>query len=118
MASEHRQDPRVPHAFLVRYRCPAVGLERWLVSPLRDLSRSGARFLSEREFSIGTVLETQLLLPVAQRPVAVHARVAWQKPAPMSMVELGVTFDVQVDDATRQAIDLSIAHFLRGKAGT
>ena len=118
MAGEHRQDPRVSHAFMVRYRCPGVGQEHWLVSPLRDLSRSGARFLSEREFPVGTVLEAQLLLPRSQRPVAVAARVTWQKPAPLHMVELGVTFDVQADEVVRQAIDLSVAHFLRGKAGS
>ena len=115
-AAEHRRDPRVSRAFLIRYRCPAAGQERWLVSPLRDLSRSGARFLSERMFAVGVPLELQLVLPVSRQPVVVGAHVAWQQPGALGMVEMGVTFDLGADDAARRAVDTSVAHFLRGKA--
>ena len=113
--SEHRRDPRIVHGFMVRYRRPAE--RSWLVSPLRDLSSSGARLLGERAFEVGTELELQLVLPMEKEPLALQARVAWAKPGPMALVEYGITF--QVDEAAvQETIAAAVAHFLRkqGKA--
>ena len=111
-ADESRQRPRVASHFMVRFRPFGEGKSGWMVSPLRDLSSGGARFLSEQSFDIGVTLELQLVLPGARAPVAFKARVAWLKPAQMNMVELGVTFEPG-DAAIQRTIDAAVAHFLR-----
>jgi Tfp pilus assembly protein PilZ len=110
--SEHRQRPRVAHAFMVRYRLESPLVSDWLVSPLRDLSSSGARFLSEQPFKAGQFIELQLLLPFAHEPLALRARVAWTKPARLGMLEIGVTFEVG-DPAVQRVIDTGVAHLLQ-----
>jgi hypothetical protein len=109
---EQRRRPRVAHRLLVRYRPPTEGIAEWLVSPLRDFSSGGARFLSEHPFAAGQTFELQLLLPAAQDPVTLKARVAWTKPAQMRMTELGVTFDPG-DAAMQRLIDATVEHFLQ-----
>jgi len=76
------------------------------------LSSSGARFLGEQAFTVGTELDVQLLLPLAEQPVALHARVAWVKPGPMHLTEYGVTFQVD-EPGTQQVLDVAVEHFLR-----
>ena len=108
---EQRKSPRVPRAFIVRYRCPDAGMTGWLISPLRDLSSGGARFISEQPFTDGTVLEVQLILPVAKDPVCLKAKVAWTAPARLGMVETGVIFEPG-GAAAEQAISDAVAQFL------
>ena len=114
---EPRRDPRVTHAFIIRYRPVGEAGSGWLVSPLRDLSTHGARFLSERDFPVGSSLDAQLQLGFSQQPVQLRARVAWVKPAQlMKMSEVGVTFDPG-DPATQQALDAAVNRFIqRAKA--
>ena len=109
---EQRRRPRVAHRLLVRYRPPVEGATEWLVSPLRDLSGGGARFLSEHAFAAGESFELQLLLPAAQEPVTLKARVAWTRSAPMRLTELGVTFDPD-DVMIQRLIDATVEHFLQ-----
>jgi hypothetical protein len=111
-SSEHRKKPRVARAFMARYRLESPMVTDWLVSPLRDLSSGGARFLSERPFKAGQFIELQLLLPFARDPVVLRARVAWTKPGRLSMMEIGVTFDAG-DPAAQQTIDAGVAHLLQ-----
>ncbi|MBI3321131.1 MAG: PilZ domain-containing protein [Candidatus Omnitrophica bacterium] len=108
--SEHRRGPRIPRTFVVRYRTPQSGQLSWGMSTLRDLSSSGARFLSEQPFAVGALLELKLRLPVSQQPVALQARVAWVKPAPLGMCELGVTFQLR-DAESQRSLDASVAYF-------
>lgn len=108
--AEHRRDPRIARGFMVRYRLPKE--TAWSVSPLRDLSTSGARFLGERAFEIGVDLELQLVLPLAKDPLVLQVRVARTAPGPMNLVEYGVVFQV-VEAAVQQMIDVAVAHFLR-----
>ena len=107
---EHRRDPRIAHGFMVRYRLPRES--SWSVSPLRDLSSSGARFLGERSFDVGSDLELQLVLPLAKEPLVVQARVARASPGPMNLVEYGVTFQAEAA-SIQQMIDVAVSHFLR-----
>ena len=109
---EQRRLPRVAHRLLVRYRPPVEGTAEWLVSPLLDLSSGGARFLSEHAFTAGERFELQLLLPAAQEPVTLKARVAWVRSAQMRMTELGVTFDPG-DVMIQRLIDATVEHFLQ-----
>lgn len=106
--AEHRRAPRVARGFMVRYRRPSD--RGWSVSPLRDLSSSGARFLSEQAFAVGTELNLQLVLPTVKEPLALQARVARVAPGPMNLAEYGVTFEA---DATGiQEIAAAVAHVL------
>ena len=112
MGEEQRRAPRITRPFMIRYRRESEAA--WLVSPLRDLSSGGARFFSERPFEVGALLEAQLALPVSAQPIAVNVKVAWAKPAPLNMVEVGVTFDPG-DTMLQQTIDAAVAHFLSRK---
>ncbi len=109
---ESRHAPRVAHQFMVRYRLANTGQLAWQVSPLRDFSRTGVRFIAEHPYEIGAVLELQLALPTSREPLALAGRVAWAKPAFLGTAELGVTFD-NIDSGSQQMIDDAIAHFLR-----
>lgn len=110
--ADNRRNPRIARSFIARYRVAHPQDFSWLVSPLRDLSSGGARFLCERRLVVGDLLEMQLILPVAAQPVPLTARVAWVKPGPLNMVEVGVTFDPG-DSAIQQTIDDAVTHFLK-----
>ena len=97
---------------MVRFRSSEEERGGWFVSPLRDLSSGGARFLSEKSFSVGSTLEFHITLPSSPKPVVLTARVAWAKPTRMNMAELGVTFDPG-DAAIQRTIDEAVARFLR-----
>ncbi len=110
--SEHRRDPRITRSFMVRYRAKDTPTATWSLSPLRDLSGSGARFICEATFSVGTVLELQLLLPQAKKPLPLLGRVAWTKPGPLNLAEHGVIFEA-VDAVAQQRIEAAVTYFLR-----
>ena len=113
--SEHRHMPRVEQHFMVRYRLVGGPVGEQFISPLRDLSRSGARWFSELPLRNGARLELSLSLPTAPQPVHVQAKVVWTKPARLSMTELGVTFE-PVDAKTQGMIDEVVGRFLRRTA--
>ena len=114
-AEERRRAPRIMRSFIVRYRAADQSGATWLASPLKDLSSGGARFLSEQPLAVNDVLALQLLLPTAQQPVALKARVAWVRPAPFNMAAVGVTFDPG-DLLVQRTIDEAVAYFLRPKS--
>lgn len=109
--SEHRRDPRITRSFMVRYRAKDAQSLSWSLSPLRDLSGSGARFMCEGAFPVGTLLELQLLLPTMKQPVSLKALVAWAKPGPFDLAEHGVTFD-ETDPQIQRLIDIAVVFFL------
>lgn len=82
------------------------------MSPLKDLSRSGARFLCERTFAVGAVLDVKLLLPVANEPVAVMARVVWVRQRPTGLAEHGIRFALE-DSSTGTVIERAVLHTLK-----
>ena len=110
--AENRRAPRIAHSFMLRYQPP--GKATWLISPLRDLSSGGARFLSEHLFTVGNVFEIQLVLPTASRPVQLKTRVAWVKPWRAGLVEVGVTFDPG-DTGVQGMIDDAVTKLLAQK---
>ena len=107
--AEHRRTPRIIHSFMLRYQPPDK--PTWLLSPLRDLSSGGARFLSEYAFIAGDRFDVQLVLPTASHPVEVKARVAWAKPWRVGLFEVGVTFDPG-DVGIQQTIDEAVKRLL------
>ena len=108
---EHRRAPRVSHPFMIRYRFLAPWAETWMVSPLRDLSGGGARFLSEWPLKVGAILETKLLLSSSRDPVPMQARVAWTKPWRLKIAEVGITFEIG-DPKVQEAVDGAVARLL------
>ena len=111
--AEHRRAPRVARPFMVRYQPP--GQSTWLISPLRDLSSGGARFLSEHAFKGGEVFEVRIVLPTASQPVPLKARVAWTKPQRSGLLEIGITFNPG-DAGIQRTIDEAISRFLDRKS--
>ena len=112
--TERRRAERVAHAFVVRYKFVWAGEAVWSVSTLRNFSRVGARFLSERLFGEGDELVLQVLLPTAKEPVWVRARVIWIKPAQWGTFDLGVAFE-PTETAARKAITDAADFFTRKK---
>lgn len=110
--AENRRAPRIAHSFMLRYQPP--GKTAWLISPLRDLSSGGARFLSEHPFTRGDLFEMQLVLPTAKQPVLLKSRVAWVKPWRAGLVEVGVTFD-PADVGVQRTIDDAVGKLLSQK---
>lgn len=107
---EQRHGGRANRRLMMHFRPEAA--TAWLVSPLQDLSGSGARFLSEQALIAGTILQFQLVLPMQKDPLALRGHVVWNKPATMGLTELGVTFD-NLEPATQQALERAVAFFLR-----
>ena len=91
---EQRRHPRVARSFWLWFR-PAASIESWQAAPLRDLSASGARFLSEHAFEAGSVLNARLRLPTSTTVVSLTIRVAWSRPVEgqWGLTEHGVTFE-------------------------
>ena len=112
---DRRKAFRAPRAFLVRYR-PPTSSGAWLMSPLRDISGSGARFLSEyMKFRGGDVLEVQLVLPNVPQPLPVVAKVMWVKPGKLrGTVELGVAFEF-TEELDKTAVTEAAEFFDRRK---
>jgi len=113
MEKNSRRAPRIERPFIVKYRCPEIGQTEWLMSPMRNLSVSGVRFIGEHGFAMGSVLDLQLCLPNAAQPITAKGLVVWTRrldPGPMS--EHGVTFS-EADPATTQQIAQAVEFFLR-----
>jgi len=81
------------------------------MSPLRDLSEGGARFLSDQTFDAGTALDMEIILPMVRQPIWCAAVVAWVKPAEQpGCVELGVAFEAE--GKPREALGRAVQHFM------
>ena len=96
MAAEKRKDLRRQRGFFIWYRPATDDTALWQVSPLRDISKRGAHFLSEQPFEVGTGLTLRFLFPFSAQSLIVPARVAWIKVAKTKtwqLMECGVTFD-------------------------
>ncbi len=117
MTDERRGAPRVDKRFMVKYRCPAMGQHDWMLSPIRDLSAKGIRFIGEFGFTVGSVLELQLCLPTVDQPLAVGGTVVWAQPATAKgLTEHGVSFAEQDVDA-KQQVERATEFFLRRQRG-
>ena len=112
MSQEHRKVSRIKHPFMLRYRPVGPGMSEWSLTPLRDLSGLGARFLSDRLLAKGDALEIRLMLSTSPQPVPLEGEVAWVKlDSTLGLPEVGVTFVVR-DAATQELLDAAVRHFL------
>ena len=100
---ERRHAPRVENQLLVKFRLPAD--EKWHMTPLKDLSATGLRFMAEVPCADGTALELQLLLPTIATPLRLAGRVSWARPASIpQLYDYGVEF-VDLLPTQREEID-------------
>lgn len=116
-ARDKRTDPRLQRQFWIWFRPAGAEAEPWQASPLRDLSPSGARFIADGGFEVGTKLEARLMLPVSTELIPVTARVAWSRSMlgkEWHLAEHGVTFDF-TDEQTRQQVAEAVGYFAKGR---
>lgn len=98
---------------MVKYQTASTGAGQWRMSPLRDLSTTGIRFVAEGAFPVGTALELQVCLPAAAQAISVSGRVVWARSAGAGgMTEHGVSFE-SLNAATQQQIAQVVEFFLR-----
>jgi hypothetical protein len=116
MGDEKRQAPRAAKPLMARYRAQGNPPSDWFLSPLRDLSRSGARFLSEGRFAVGTSLEFHITLPMARQPVPLVARIVRTAPGPIGCDEYSVTFEA-IDSSTSVLLETAVQFFLKKSHG-
>ncbi len=111
--NEQRRFPRVIHSFLIRYRMNTARGPVWRMTPLRDISSGGARFLCEAFFEVGKWIELQLVLPTAKEPIIVSARVVWSHPSKeiLNLTEYGVAFEL-IDPVGRNRLEAALRPFL------
>ncbi len=110
---DRRRSPRISRRFMIRYRCPASNQTQWMVSPIKDFSGTGARFISECAFPIGTVLDLELQVSTCPLPIPLQGTVVWSKLGPGQLTEHGVTF-LNPDAVAQQEI-LKVTRFFLEK---
>jgi hypothetical protein len=113
MTDERRKAPRINRRFMVKYRCPALGQTAWMVSPIKDLSATGIRFIAESAYPKDAVLELQLFLPTGTDPMPLSGVVVWAHGGgPYKMGEHGLEF-ASLTPAQRDALKTATEFFLR-----
>ena len=103
---ERRRAARLQRSFWVWFR-DAQGAGAWQVSPMRDFTARGVRFVAEQAFEAGTRLEMKLMLPMAAQPLRLTGRVAWARPLEgvrLHLTEHGVVFDAREAVALHAAL--------------
>ncbi len=112
MSEERRGEVRTTRPIMMRYR--RLDEPHWHSGPVRDLSCTGARLMSDVAIEPGEWLELWIGLPLFVEPIGIKARVMWKKTAfsgRMSLPELGIAFH-ELDPSLQHAIDEAIRHFL------
>ena len=121
-SGERRSASRVACQAMVRYRRFRRG-SSWLASPFKDVSRGGARFVSEAAFRPGELLEVSVGMPLFHDPVPLAARVVWQRTmfsGALQLSEHGVRFvslATELQQITDEAIE-QIGFESRGLLGS
>ncbi len=113
--AERRGTGRIIRPLLIRYRPQGRVDLNWHMSPLRDLSQSGARFVSEQAFSLGTALEVQLTLPIRRESIRAGAKIIRTHALSPQLFEYGIAFGPLASDV-QHSIDVTVDHFMK-KAG-
>lgn len=109
---ERRRSPRIDRRFMVKYRCPSRGQAQWMMSPIKNISSSGVRFIGETGYPTGVVLELLLHLPTSTEAVPVNGVVVWQRGGAMQLTEHGVQF-VSASAAAKQQIQQALEFLLK-----
>ncbi len=112
---EERRAQRVERLFLVRYQCPSIGEMDWEISPIRNLSGTGLRFLAESDYPIGVILDLRLQVPTVEQPLVVPPTIIWKRRlSPSAWWDYGASFG-RLPVSKRKAIVGAIQVFLPGQ---
>ena len=107
---ERRGAPRINRRFMVKYRKP--GETAWMMSPIKDMSATGIRFIGETTYQKNTVLELQLFLPTSTEPIGLSGVVKWEHGSAYTMGEHGIEFADLTPDQ-RERLKVATAFFLK-----
>lgn len=108
---EHRRSQRIARTFLIKYHWMEAGRTRWGLSQIKDLSATGLRFVAERDFPVGEVIDIEVRVPTAQDPLTLQGKIVWAKPRKLfSTVEYGLEF-VGLDEAATRAVAQAVDYF-------
>lgn len=111
--AERRRTPRIARTFVVKYHWDEEGRPTWGLSQTKDLSATGLRFVAERLFPVGSLLDFEIRVSTITEPLKVKGKVVWLKPLPLvSTAEHGVEF-VGLDDVTKQILQQAVEFFHR-----
>jgi hypothetical protein len=109
---DRRRSPRVPRKSVVVHRTMQFPEPPGSSGRLRDVSPTGVRFESERDYPAGELLKLELTLPGWEKekidfckadpredlkPLVALAEVRWVKPLGNGLFEIGATF-VNIDE--------------------
>jgi c-di-GMP-binding flagellar brake protein YcgR len=105
---ELRINKRVKHLFEVK--CSREGSDMFIAKVL-DLSSSGIRVMSDRDFSINETLDIEIPAEKHCPPIKVKGRIVWQKPhvdkfnpeKDKGKTEIGVHF-IDIDNQAKRMI--------------
>jgi hypothetical protein len=110
---ERRKAPRIDRRFMVKYRCPSTGQATWMMSPIKNMSATGIRFIAEKSYPQGAVLELQLYLPTSPEPLTLEGVIVWQHGGgPYKMGENGIEF-ANLTPELREQLKTATEFFLR-----
>ena len=108
---EHRRSQRIARTFIIRYPWMEGETSRWGMSQIKDLSATGLRFVAERDFTVGEVLDIEVRVPTAPNPLQLKGKIVWSKPRPLaSTAEYGLQF-VGLNEATARSITEAVDYF-------
>ncbi len=109
---EQRGAPRAERSLIARYRALESEAGPWFISPLKDVSLKGARFLTECEFKPGSRLVLHVALPSSREPRVLCATVNRIRLAADALWEVGVEFEaLQPED--RRCLQEAVERVLR-----
>lgn len=108
---EHRRAQRIARTFIIKYPWMEGGTSRWGMSQIKDLSAAGLRFVAERDFAVGEVVDIEVRVPTAPDPLKLRGKIVWSKPRPLaSTAEYGLEF-VGLHEATARSIAEAVDYF-------
>ena len=89
---ERRRFPRIPEAFIVRYRIFGELGGSWCAVTTVNLSAGGVRFRCVESLEVGTPLRVELKLPGIAEVMTLRGHVAWSQMHASGVMESGVEF--------------------------
>ncbi len=109
--AERRRAPRIAQTFVVKYHWEEDGQPKWGLSQTKDLSATGLRFVADRLFPVGALLDFEIRVSTMTEPLKVKGKVVWVKPLPLiPTAEHGIEF-AELDDATKHTVQRAVEFF-------
>jgi len=109
---ERRKDTRIEKHFMVHYKPAKEEGGSWRMSPLKDISKNGARFLYEGDCAMGEQLILELHMPANPAAQRIKATVVRIQETDNRWAEIGVSFN-EIDEKTQNDINAIVNWFLK-----